>query len=171
MALILPVQGVSPVFGENCWLAENATVVGQVTMGSDCSVWFTAVVRGDVNTIQIGNKVNIQDGAIIHGTYEKASTSIGNHVSIGHRAMVHGCTIHDFVLIGMGAIVMDHCIIESNCIIAAGAVVPEGTHVKSGSVWAGVPAKKIKDLSPELFEGEIKRIANNYKLYASWFQS
>ena len=171
MALILPVQGVSPVFGENCWLAENATVVGQVTMGKECSVWFTAVVRGDVNTIQIGDKVNIQDGAIIHGTYEKAATSIGSHVSIGHRAMVHGCTIHDYVLIGMGAIVMDHCIIESNCIIAAGAVVPEGTHVKSGSVLAGVPARKIKDLSPELFEGEIKRIANNYKLYASWFQS
>jgi carbonic anhydrase/acetyltransferase-like protein (isoleucine patch superfamily) len=171
MPLILPVQGIKPIFGEDCFLAENATVVGQVTMGNQCSVWFTAVVRGDVNTITIGNKVNIQDGAIIHATYQKAATVIGNNVSIGHRAMVHGCTIHDNVLIGMGAIVMDHCVIESNCIIAAGALLPEGTHVKSGSVYAGIPAKKIKDLTPELFEGEIQRIANNYIMYSSWFKS
>lgn len=171
MPLILPVQGIKPIFGEDCFLAENATVVGQVTMGNQCSVWFTAVVRGDVNTITIGNKVNIQDGAIIHATYKKAATVIGNNVSIGHRAMVHGCTIHDNVLIGMGAIVMDHCVVESNCIIAAGALLPEGTHVKSGSVYAGIPAKKIKDLTPELFEGEIQRIANNYIMYSSWFKS
>jgi carbonic anhydrase/acetyltransferase-like protein (isoleucine patch superfamily) len=171
MPLILPVQGIKPIFGEDCFLAENATVVGQVTMGNLCSVWFTAVVRGDVNTITIGNKVNIQDGAIIHATYQKAATVIGNNVSIGHRAMVHGCTIHDNVLIGMGAIVMDNCVVESNCIIAAGALLPEGTHVKSGSVYAGIPAKKIKDLTPELFEGEIQRIANNYIMYSSWFKS
>ena len=171
MPLILPVQGIKPIFGEDCFLAENATVVGQVTMGNQCSVWFTAVVRGDVNSITIGNKVNIQDGAIIHATYQKAATVIGNNVSIGHRAMVHGCTIHDNVLIGMGAIVMDHCVIEPNCIIAAGALLPEGTHVKSGSVYAGIPAKKIKDLTPELFEGEIQRIANNYIMYSSWFKS
>ena len=171
MPLILPVQGIKPIFGEDCFLAENATVVGQVTMGNLCSVWFTAVVRGDVNTITIGNKVNIQDGAIIHATYQKAATVIGNNVSIGHRAMVHGCTIHDNVLIGMGAIVMDNCVVESNCIIAAGALLPEGTHVKSGSVYAGIPAKKIKDLTPELFEGEIQRIANNYIIYSSWFKS
>jgi len=171
MPLILPVQGIKPIFGEDCFLAENATVVGQVTMGNQCSVWFTAVVRGDVNTITIGNKVNIQDGAIIHATYMKAATVIGNNVSIGHRAMVHGCTSHDNVLIGMGAIVMDHCVVESNCIIAAGALLPEGTHVKSGSVYAGIPAKKIKDLTPELFEGEIQRIANNYIMYSSWFKS
>ena len=170
MPLILPVNGVSPTWGDECFIAENATIVGQVTMGDQCSVWFTAVVRGDVNTIEIGNKVNIQDGAIIHGTYQKAGTKIGNNVSIGHRAMVHGCTIHDNVLIGMGAIVMDNCVIEENCIIAAGAILTEGTHVKSGSVYAGVPAKKIKDLSPELFQGEVQRIANNYVLYSSWFQ-
>jgi carbonic anhydrase/acetyltransferase-like protein (isoleucine patch superfamily) len=170
MPLILPVNGVSPVWGNDCFIAENATIVGQVTMGDQCSVWFTAVVRGDVNTIEMGNKVNIQDGAIIHGTYQKAGTKIGNNVSIGHRAMVHGCTIHDNVLIGMGAIVMDNCVIEENCIIAAGAILTEGTHVKSGSVYAGIPAKKIKDLSPELFQGEVQRIANNYVMYSSWFQ-
>ena len=170
MPLILPVNGVSPVWGNDCFIAENATIVGQVRMGNQCSVWFTAVVRGDVNTIEMGNKVNIQDGAIIHGTYQKAGTKIGNNVSIGHRAMVHGCTIHDNVLIGMGAIVMDNCVIEENCIIAAGAILTEGTHVKSGSVYAGIPAKKIKDLSPELFQGEVQRIANNYVLYSSWFK-
>jgi len=171
MPLILPVNGVSPVWGNDCFIAENATIVGQVTMGDQCSVWFTAVVRGDVNTIVMGNKVNIQDGAIIHGTYQKAGTKIGNNVSIGHRAMVHGCTIHDNVLIGMGAIVMDNCVIEENCIIAAGAILTEGTHVKSGSVYAGIPAKKIKDLSPELFQGEVQRIANNYVMYSSWFST
>jgi len=133
-------------------------------------VWFNAVVRGDVNSITMGDKVNIQDGAVVHCTYQKAATTIGNNVSIGHNALVHGCTIHDNVLIGMGSIVMDGCVVESNSIIAAGAVLLEGTHVESGSVYAGVPAKKVKNISPELFEGEVQRIANNYVMYASWFK-
>lgn len=170
MALIKSVNGESPVFGEDCYLAENATVVGKVTMGNQCSVWFNAVVRGDVNSITMGDKVNIQDGAVIHCTYQKAATTIGNNVSIGHNALVHGCTIHDNVLIGMGSIVMDNCVVESNSIIAAGAVLLEGTHVESGSVYAGVPAKKVKQISKELFEGEVQRIANNYVMYASWFK-
>jgi carbonic anhydrase/acetyltransferase-like protein (isoleucine patch superfamily) len=142
MALIKAVKGISPVFGENCFLAENSTVVGDVIMGNDCSVWFNAVVRGDVNSIRIGNKVNIQDGAVLHCTYEKTKVHLGNNVSIGHNAIVHGCTIHDNVLVGMGAIVMDNVEIGSNTIIAAGAVVLEGTKVESGSIYAGVPAKK-----------------------------
>lgn len=170
MALIKEVRGKTPQFGTGCYLAENATVVGDVEMGDDCSVWFNAVVRGDVNAIRIGNKVNIQDGAVIHCTYEKAATTVGNNVSIGHNAIVHGCTVHDNVLIGMGAIVMDNAVIESNCIIAAGSVVLQGTKVEAGSVYAGVPAKKVKELSPELFEGEVQRIANNYKMYSGWFE-
>ena len=146
MALIKAVKGINPVFGNNCYLAENATIVGEVTMGDDCSVWFNAVVRGDVNFIHIGNKVNIQDGAVIHCTYQKTGTTIGNNVSIGHNAIVHGCNLHDNVLIGMGAIVMDNVIVQSNCIIAAGAVVLEGSVVEEGSVWAGVPAKKVKNI-------------------------
>ncbi len=169
MPIILPVKGKSPQFGKNCFIAENATIVGEVDMGDECSVWFNAVIRGDVNYIRMGNKVNIQDGAVIHCTYLKAATNIGNNVSIGHRALVHGCTIHDNVLIGMGSIVMDNCVIESNSIIAAGAVLLEGTHVTAGSVYAGVPAKKVKEVSKELFEGEIKRIADNYVMYSSWF--
>ncbi len=170
MPLILPVLDKSPEWGEDVFIAENATIVGDVKMGDQCSVWFQAVIRGDVNSIVLGNKVNVQDGAIIHCTYQKAATIIGNNVSIGHRAMVHGCTVKDNVLIGMGAIVMDNCVIEENCIIAAGAVLLEGTHVSSGSVFAGIPAKKVKDLSPELFEGEVQRIANNYVMYSSWFK-
>ncbi len=170
MALIKPVKGISPKFGNNIYLAENATVVGDVVMGDDCSVWFNAVVRGDVNSIRMGNKVNVQDGAVIHCTYQKAPTNIGNNVSIGHNALVHGCTLHDNVLIGMGAIVMDHCVIGSNSIIAAGAVVLEKTIVEPGSVWAGVPAKKVKDINPELQKGEIERIANNYLMYSGWFK-
>ncbi|MEY2938222.1 MAG: hypothetical protein RL062_811 [Bacteroidota bacterium] len=170
MPLILPVEGKSPQMGDDCYIAENATIVGDVIMGDQCSVWFQAVVRGDVHQIRMGNKVNVQDGAIVHCTYQKAPTTIGNNVSIGHRAIVHGCTIHDNVLIGMGAIVMDHCVIHENCIIAAGSVVLENTIVESGSVYAGVPAKKVKDLTPELFQGEVQRIANNYIKYASWFQ-
>ncbi len=169
MPIILPVKGKSPQFGKNCFIAENATIVGEVNMGDECSVWFNAVIRGDVNYIKMGNKVNIQDGAVIHCTYLKSATNIGNNVSIGHRALVHGCTIHDNVLIGMGSIVMDNCVIESNSIIAAGAVLLEGTHVTAGSVYAGVPAKKVKEVSKELFEGEIKRIADNYVMYSSWF--
>jgi gamma-carbonic anhydrase len=170
MALIKPVNGIGPKFGENCFLADNATVVGEVIMGNNCSVWFNTVIRGDVHYIKIGDKVNVQDGVVIHCTYQKAPVNIGNNVSIGHSAIVHGCTIHDNVLIGMGSIVMDGCVIESNSIIAAGAVVLEGTVVKSGSVYAGVPAKKVKEVSKELFEGEIKRIADNYVMYSSWFK-
>ena len=171
MALIKSCRGKDPAFGNNCYLAENATVIGDVVMGDNCSVWFNAVVRGDVNSIRIGNQVNIQDGAVLHCTYEKTKVNIGNSVSIGHNALVHGCTIEDNVLIGMGAIVMDHCYIEANCIIAAGAVVLENTHIESWSIYAGVPAKKVKTLSPALFEGEVERISKNYMLYASWFQN
>jgi carbonic anhydrase/acetyltransferase-like protein (isoleucine patch superfamily) len=169
MPLIKEVRGFSPRSGTNCFIAENATIVGDVVIGDDCSVWFNTVIRGDVNSIRIGNKVNIQDGAVIHCTYQKCGTLIGNNVSIGHNALLHGCTLEDNVLIGMGAIVMDNCVVESNSIIAAGAVLPEGTRVQSGSVYAGVPAKKIKEVSRELQEGEINRIANNYVMYASWF--
>ena len=170
MALIKECKGISPKFGENCWFAENSTIVGDVVMGDQCSVWFNAVVRGDVNSIRMGNKVNVQDGAVIHCTYEKTKVNIGNNVSIGHNALVHGCTIEDNVLIGMGSIVMDNCHIQENCIIAAGAVLLEGTRVESWSIYAGVPAKKVKSLSPELFQGEVQRIANNYVLYSSWFK-
>ena len=169
MALIKPVHGISPVFGNECYLAENATVVGQVTMGDQCSVWFNAVVRGDVHTITMGNKVNVQDGAVIHCTYKKAATAIGNNVSIGHNALVHGCTVHDNVLIGMGSIVMDHCVVESNSIIAAGAVLLENTHVESGSIYAGVPAKKVKSIDPEQVKRLIEGIADNYVMYSGWF--
>ncbi len=170
MPVILPVKGVSPTFGNDCFIAENATIVGDVVCGDQCSFWFTAVVRGDVNSIRMGNKVNVQDGAIIHCTYQKAATSIGNNVSIGHRAMVHGCTVHDNVLIGMGAIVMDHAVIGSNTIIAAGAVVTEKMQVEPNSVYAGIPARKIKEISPELTQGEVERIANNYVMYSGWFK-
>ena len=168
--MIKEVNGKHPKIGEDCFLAENATIVGEVTMGVQCSVWFNAVIRGDVHYIKIGNKVNIQDGAVIHCTYQKSPTSIGNNVSIGHNAIVHGCTIKDNVLIGMGSIVMDDCVVESNSIIAAGAVVTKGTHVPSGSVFAGMPAKKIKDISPELSAGEINRIAEAYIMYSGWFK-
>ncbi len=171
MPIILPVLDKKPEFGADCFIAENATIVGDVIMGDQCSVWFNAVIRGDVHYIRMGNKVNVQDHACIHCTYQKYPTTIGNRVSIGHRAIVHGCTIHDNVLIGMGAIVMDGAIVESNSIIAAGAVVLEGTHVPEGSIFAGVPAKKVKEVSPELLEGEINRIANNYIKYSGWFKS
>ena len=170
MPVILPVEGKSPAFGENCFLAPNATVVGDVVMGNDCSIWFNAVVRGDVNSIRIGNKVNIQDGAVIHCTYQRSKTVIGNNVSIGHNAIVHGCTVNDDVLIGMGAIVMDNAQIGSNTIIAAGAVVLENTVVEAGSIYAGVPAKKVKSISQELINGEINRIAENYLKYSGWFR-
>ncbi len=170
MAVILPVKGVSPRIGTDVFIAPNATIVGDVTMGEGCSVWFNAVIRGDVNAIQIGDKVNIQDNAVIHCTYEKYATTIGNNVSIGHSAIVHGCKVEDDVLIGMGAIVMDGAVIGSNSIVAAGAVVLEGTIVPPGSIFAGVPAKKVKDISPELINGEIQRIAKNYGMYSSWFK-
>lgn len=170
MALIKSVKGTAPIFGEEVYLAENATVVGDVQMGDQCSVWFNAVIRGDVHYIRMGNKVNIQDGAVIHCTYQKAATTIGNNVSVGHNALVHGCTIHDNVLVGMGAIVMDGVVVESNSIIAAGAVVLEGTKVESGSIYAGVPAKKVKSLSEEQTARLVEGIADNYVLYSSWFK-
>ncbi|WP_396635578.1 gamma carbonic anhydrase family protein [Maribacter sp. R77961] len=168
--MIKSVRGHSPKIGEDCFIAENATIVGEVSMGSECSVWFNAVLRGDVHFIKMGNKVNVQDGAVIHCTYKKSPTTIGSNVSIGHNAIVHGCTIKDDVLVGMGSIIMDDCIVESNSIIAAGAVLTKGTHVPSGTIYAGMPAKKIKDISPELSAGEINRIAEAYITYASWFK-
>lgn len=170
MALIKEVEGKNPSFGADCWFAENSTIVGDVEMGDQCSVWFNAVIRGDVHFIKMGNKVNVQDGAVIHATYQKSPTTIGNNVSIGHNAIVHGCTIHDNVLIGMGAIVMDDCVIEEGSIIAAGAVVTARTHVKAGTLYAGVPAKFIKEVGADLREGEIERIANNYVKYSGWFK-
>ena len=168
--IIKAVNGKAPQIPSDCYVAENATIVGDVQFGENCSVWFNAVVRGDVNFIKIGNKVNIQDGAIIHCTYQKHPTIIGNNVSIGHNAIVHGCTLHDNVLIGMGAIVMDNCVVESNSIIAAGAVVTQNTHVESGSIYAGVPAKKVKEINQSDFAGEIERISTNYVMYSSWFK-
>lgn len=170
MKIIKPVNGKHPQIPEDCYVAENATIVGDVQMGKECSVWFNAVIRGDVHYIKMGDKVNIQDGAVIHATYQKSPTTIGNNVSVGHNAIVHGCTIKDNVLVGMGSIIMDDCIIESNSIIAAGAVVTKNTVVESGSIYAGVPAKKVKDISQELISGEINRISNNYVKYSSWFK-
>jgi carbonic anhydrase/acetyltransferase-like protein (isoleucine patch superfamily) len=169
LSLILPVEGKSPQWGEGCFFAPNATIVGDVVMGDQCSIWFNTVVRGDVNSIRMGNKVNVQDGAVIHCTFLRSQTILGNNVSIGHNAIVHGCTVHDNVLIGMGAIVMDQAIIHSNTIIAAGAVVLEGTECEPNSVYAGVPAKKVKVIDPQKVEGEINRIANNYVKYSGWF--
>ena len=170
MAIIKTLLGKTPGFGENCYLADNAVIIGDTTFGDNCSVWFGAVVRGDVNYIRIGNNVNIQDNAIIHGTFEKSATNIGNNVSIAHGAIVHGCTIHDNVLIGMNAVVLDDAVIHSNSIVAAGAVVTKGTVVESGSVFAGSPARKIKEISLELIEGEINRIASNYNTYSGWYK-
>ncbi len=169
MALIKTVKGMTPKIGKNVFLADNATIVGEVEMGDDCSVWFNAVVRGDVHYIKIGKNVNIQDGAVIHCTYKKSPVNIGDNVSIAHSAIVHGCTIKDNVLVGMGSIIMDDAVIESNSIVAAGALVSKGTVVKSGEVWAGVPAKKIKDIDASLLEGEVKRISGSYNMYASWY--
>jgi len=169
MALIKSVKGITPKIGKDCFLADNATLTGDVVIGDHCSVWFNAVVRGDVHSIRIGNNVNIQDGVIVHCTYQKAPVKIGDNVSIAHNAIVHGCTIHDNVLVGMGSILMDNVVVQSNSIIAAGAVVSKGTIIESGTVYAGVPAKKIKTVDIELLEGEINRIANSYNMYASWY--
>ncbi len=171
MSFLFEIKGIKPLWGKNCFIAPNATLCGDVIMGDDCSVWFNAVIRGDVNSIRMGNKVNVQDGAVIHCTYLKSKTEIGNNVSIGHNAIVHGCVIEDNVLVGMGAIIMDHAKIGANSIIAAGAVVLENTIVEPGSIFAGVPAKKIRDISEELLKGEIGRIANNYLFYAGWYKS
>ncbi|EAR15917.1 gamma carbonic anhydrase family protein [Robiginitalea biformata] len=170
MSLVKPVRGKAPVFGADCFLAETAVVVGDVEMGDRCSVWFHAVVRGDVNSIRMGDQVNVQDGAVIHCTFEKAATRIGNNVSIGHNAIVHGCTVRDNVLVGMGSILMDHCDVGSYSIIAAGAVVPQGTVIPEGSIYAGVPARKIGEVRPELRTGEIERIAKAYTRYSGWFR-
>lgn len=170
MALFIKVRGFAPQYGNNCFFADNATIIGDVQMGDECSVWFQAVVRGDVNSIRMGNRVNVQDGAVIHGTFEKAATFIGNNVSIGHRAVVHGCTIHDNVLVGMGAIVMDHAVVEENVLIAAGAVVLENSVLERGHIYAGVPARKVKPIAPEVFQHNIERIARNYVFYAGWFR-
>ena len=169
MPLIKPIKGISPTFGDNCWLAENSTIVGDVTMGENCTVWFNAVVRGDVNSIIIGNNTNIQDGAIIHCTYQKTKTIIGNYVSIAHNAIVHGCVIEDKVLVGMGAIIMDGAVIETGSIIAAGAIVTQNTRVLAGSIYAGNPAKLLKTVSPEAAE-VFMRTANNYVMYSEWFR-
>jgi carbonic anhydrase/acetyltransferase-like protein (isoleucine patch superfamily) len=169
MALIKPVNGIFPRWGDNCFLADNATLTGDVVMGDGCSIWFNAVVRGDVHYIRIGNNVNIQDGAIVHCTYQKAPVTIGNNVSIAHNAIIHGCTVMDNVLIGMGAIIMDGAIIKSNSIIGAGAVVTEGTVVEPGSVYAGIPARKVKDIDQHLLEGQVNRISRNYSMYAGWY--
>ena len=170
MALILPVRGLHPRFGNNCFIAPNATIVGEVVMGDNCSVWFNAVIRGDVHSITIGNNTNIQDGAVIHCTYQKAKTVVGNNVSIAHNAIVHGCTIEDDVLIGMGAIVMDHAVVQSGAVIAAGAVVLQNTIVESGWIYAGAPAKKVKQVTPEQAT-MFKKTAMNYLTYAGWFKN
>lgn len=170
MPLVKKVRGFTPQFGAECFLADNATIIGDVVMGHQCSVWFQAVVRGDVNSIRIGNKVNIQDGVVIHGTFERASTTIGDNVSIGHRAIVHGCTLEDNVLVGMGAIVMDHAVVESNVLVAAGAVVLENSRLETGHIYAGVPARKVKAISEAQFKDSIERIANAYIKYSGWFQ-
>ena len=170
MGLIKTVLGKTPVLGKNCYLADNATLIGDIQAGDDCSFWFQCVVRADVNAIRIGNKVNIQDGAVIHCTYQKCATTIGNNVSIGHKAIVHGCTIHDNVLIGMGAIVMDNAIVEEYAIVAAGAIVLENTVVESGYIYAGIPAKKIKKVEDSKIKQLIERTADNYVLYSTWFK-
>jgi carbonic anhydrase/acetyltransferase-like protein (isoleucine patch superfamily) len=169
MAIIKSVRGFEPKFGNNCFFAENAVVVGEVVMGDNCTVWFNGVVRGDVHSITIGNNTNIQDGAIIHCTYQKAKTIIGNNVSIAHNAIVHGCTVEDNVLIGMGAIVMDDAVIGTNSVIAAGAIVLPGTKVEPGSIYAGIPAKRIKDIGEEM-KAVIQRTAKNYTMYAEWYK-
>jgi gamma-carbonic anhydrase len=170
MPLIKTVNKFKPSFGDNCYIAENATIIGDLICGSECSFWFNSVVRADVNQIRFGNKVNVQDGAIVHCTYEKFATTIGNNVSIGHKAIVHGCTIKDNVLIGMGAIVMDGCVINEHVIVAAGAILTQGTITEPGYIYAGIPAKKMKPVSKNLKEGEIERIANNYVKYSRWYQ-
>jgi carbonic anhydrase/acetyltransferase-like protein (isoleucine patch superfamily) len=170
VALVKTLNGTSPKIGENCFLAETATLIGQVELGNNCSIWYNAVLRGDVHYIKIGNNTNVQDNAVIHATYKKSPTNIGNNVTIAHGAIVHGCTIKDNVMIGMNAVVLDDAIVESNTIIAAGSVVTKGTIVKEGCVYAGIPAKKIKEISKDLLEGEIIRIANAYETYASWYK-
>lgn len=170
MALIKTIKGITPKVGNNCFLAETSTLIGEVEIGNNCSIWFGAVLRGDVHYIKVGNNTNIQDNAVVHATYKKSPTNIGNYVTIAHGAIVHGCTIHNNVMVGINAVILDDAIIESNSIVAAGSVVTKGTIVKSGCVYAGIPAKKIKEINTELLEGEINRIANAYGKYASWYK-
>ena len=170
MAIIKSVRGYTPKFGSNCYLAENAVIIGDVELGIDCSIWFNAVLRGDVNSIRIGNKVNIQDGSVLHTLYKKSTIQIGNNVSIGHNVTIHGATIHDNVLIGIGAIVLDHAIIGSNSIIAAGALVLNSMEIESGYIYAGVPAKKIKKIESDQTNEMIEKIANNYIMYSNWYK-
>jgi carbonic anhydrase/acetyltransferase-like protein (isoleucine patch superfamily) len=170
MAIIKSVRGFTPEIGNNCFLAENSSIIGDVKIGNNCSFWFNSVVRGDVNSIRIGNKVNIQDGAILHCSFEKSKIHLGNNVSIGHNVIVHGATLHDNVLVGMGAIIMDHAVIGENSIIAAGALILENTVVESGSIYGGVPAKKIKSIEQDQVKQMIEKIANNYLMYAKWYK-
>lgn len=170
MALVKSVREFTPKIGEDCYLAENATIIGDVIVGDNCSIWFNAVLRGDVNSIRIGNNVNIQDGAVLHTLYERSVVEIGDNVTVAHNAVIHGAKIQNNVLIGIGAIILDHAVIEENSIIAAGAVVLSNTVVKSGSIYAGNPAKKIKDISKEQSQGMIKRIAKNYNMYSGWYK-
>lgn len=170
MALIKTLKGITPKIGNNCFLAETATLIGEVEIGDNCSIWYNAVLRGDVHYIKVGNNTNIQDNATVHATYKKSPTNIGSNVTIAHGAIIHGCTIHDNVMIGMNAVILDNAVVQSNSIVAAGSVITKGTIVESGSVYAGVPAKKIKEISIELLEGEINRIANAYGMYAGWYK-
>jgi len=170
LALIKTINGNTPKIGNNCFLAETATLIGEVEIGDDCSIWYSAVLRGDVHYIKVGNNTNIQDNATVHATYKKSPTNIGSNVTIAHGAIIHGCTIKDNVMVGMNAVVLDDAVVESNSIIAAGSVVTKGTIVESGTVYAGIPAKKIKDISSDLLEGEINRIAKSYAMYASWYK-
>uniref|UniRef100_UPI0032175589 gamma carbonic anhydrase family protein n=1 Tax=uncultured Draconibacterium sp. TaxID=1573823 RepID=UPI0032175589 len=170
MAIIRELKNKTPKIGKDCFLAETATLIGDVEIGDNCSIWYSAVLRGDVHYIKIGNNTNVQDNATIHATYKKSPTNIGNNVTIAHGAIIHGCTLQDNVMIGMNAVILDNAVVESNSIVAAGSVVTKGTIVKSGSVYAGIPAKKVKDISPELLHGEVNRIANAYSMYAGWYK-
>ena len=170
MALIKSVRGFTPVFGENCYLAENATIICDVIIGKDCSVWFNSVIRGDVNSIRIGNKVNIQDGSILHTLYEKSVIEIGDNVSVGHNVIIHGAKVHNNVLLGMGSIILDNAVIGENSIIAAGSVVLDGTIVEPGSIYGGIPARRIKSVNPAQSREMIEKIANNYVYYSGWYR-
>lgn len=169
MALILPLRGFTPQIGKDCFLAENATVVGDVVMGDECSVWFNTVLRGDVNSIRIGNRVNIQDGSVLHTLYQKSTIEIGNDVSIGHNVTLHGCKIHDFALIGMGATVMDDAEVGEGALVAAGAVVLSKTVIGPHEMWAGAPAKFVKMMEPEKSKELNEKIARNYLFYSKWY--
>ncbi len=170
MALIKTIRGKTPQIDSTCYIADNATIIGDVRIGKNSSIWFNVVIRGDVNYIQIGENTNIQDGTVIHASYQKSPTLIGSNVTVGHNAILHACTIEDNVLIGMGAIVMDNVIVRSGAIIAAGSVVPPGTEIEENTVYAGVPAERVKVLEPVKSHEDILRYANNYAMYAQWYK-